>query len=443
MTVVASTKVTHAAALRGTISVPSDKSIAHRAFICAALAAGESRISLRTPGEDVRSTLRALQSLGVEAEATEFEDGLEVNVVGLGDAGVIGRLGGGVADCGNSGTSMRLLAGALASGSGTASLVGDASLSRRPMARVADPLRAMGAEIDLSDGHAPVSVRGQRPLRAMGHRLPVASAQVLGALTLASLAASGTTTVSVPGVVRDHTERMLAALGADITRTTDSNGTTTSITGPGGLRSFEMSVPGDFSSASAWIMAGAIHADAHLQLRGVGLNPTRTALLDVLRAMGAQIDVQHEGEQAGEPVGSIQVRGGSSLSAVTLGAADVAPLIDELPLLAVAMAAARGTSEVRGASELRIKESDRIAAMAAALTAMGANVEELEDGWRISAGRPLDATIVTHSDHRIAMAAAVAAWTGVAASAVLDDPECVAISYPTFWRDARLIGIES
>jgi 3-phosphoshikimate 1-carboxyvinyltransferase len=443
MTVATSPRLMPAAALRGMINVPSDKSIAHRALICAALASGVSRIGLRTPGEDVRSTLRALQSLGVQADATELEDGLQVEVTGLGDTGALGRLGRGVGDCGNSGTSMRLLAGALASGCGAATLVGDRSLSRRPMARVADPLRAMGAEIDLTYGHAPVRVRGLRPLRAMEHRLPVASAQVLGAICLAALAADGTTTITVPSIVRDHSERMLSALGADITRTTDSNGTTTSITGPGGLRSFEMSVPGDFSSASAWILAGALHADAGLLITGVGLNPTRTALIDVLRAMGADIEVGHEGEQAGEPVGSIRVRGGSSLSAVTLGGADVAPLIDELPLLAVAMAAAHGTSEVRGASELRVKESDRIAAMAAALTAMGANVEELEDGWRISAGRPLDATVVTHADHRIAMAGAVAAWAGVARSVVLDDPECVAISYPTFWHDARLIGIES
>ncbi len=443
MTVVASQALRPAAALRGTIELPSDKSIAHRALICAALAHGDSRVNLRTPGEDVRSTLGALRSLGVQAATTELDDGLALTIAGLGDADSIGRLGAGVGDCGNSGTSMRLLAGALTSGSGSATLTGDESLSRRPMTRVADPLRAMGAQIDLEDGHAPVVVRGTRPLIAAHHRLNVASAQLVGAISFAALAANGTTTVTVPGLVRDHTERMLSALGADIARTTDSNGTAAAIKGPSGLRAFELDVPGDFSSASAWIVAGALHADAHLHLKDVGLNPTRTALLDVLRAMGADVQSAVTREQAGEPVGDIQVRGGRALRAISLGAADVAPLIDELPLLAVAMAAAQGTSEVRGASELRVKESDRIAAMATALTAIGANVEELEDGWRIAAGRPLDASIVTHADHRIAMAMAVAAWTGVASSVVLDDPGCVAISYPTFWRDARLIGIES
>ena len=373
----------------------------------------------------------------------EVGDEFVLHVTGLGTRIALGSLGPGTADCGNSGTSMRLLAGAVAHGSGQSTLTGDASLSGRPMVRIAEPLRRMGAEIELIDSHAPVVVRGHRPLLALEHQLSVASAQVLGAIALAGLAADGLTTVSVPGIVRDHAERMLSAQGVQIERATYAGRTTTTILGPTDLMPMWIDVPGDFSSASAWIVAGALHADASLLITGVGLNPTRTALLDVLRAMGARIDVQQQGEQAGEPLGSIQVRGGSSLNAVTLGAVDVAPLIDELPLLAVAMAAARGTSEVRGASELRVKESDRIAAMAAALTLIGANVEELEDGWRISAGRPLDATIVTHADHRIAMAAAVAAWTGVARSVVLDDPECVAISYPTFWRDARLLGIES
>ena len=214
--------------------MPSDKSIAHRALICAALAAGESRIGLRTPGEDVRSTLRALRSLGVRAEATELEEGVEVGVSGLGDVESIGRLAGGVGDCGNSGTTMRLLAGALASGAGRATLVGDESLSRRPMERVADPLRAMGADIDLD--RRPRTNDRARPAAACAPSttsLPVASAQVLGAISLAALAADGHDHRQRARAARDHTERMLGALGADIKRTTDSNGTTTSITGPG------------------------------------------------------------------------------------------------------------------------------------------------------------------------------------------------------------------
>lgn len=440
MTIATSQALRPAAALRGTIVLPADKSIAHRALICAALASGRSRITVREPGEDVRSTLGALRTLGVDARTTDFEDGIEVSLTGLGDGDSIGRVGSGVADCGNSGTSMRLLAGAVASGSGVATLTGDESLSRRPMGRVAEPLRHMGAEISLTNDRAPIVVRGRRPLRPADHRLTVASAQVLATISFAALAGEGTTTVSVPGLVRDHTERMLAALGADVQRTTDSNGSTTAITGPSGLRGFDLDVPGDFSSASAWIVSGALHADANIRLTGVGLNPTRTALIDVLRGMGASIDTTLTDERAGEPIGDIAVRGGQRLRAVSLAADDVAPLIDELPLLAVAMAAAEGTSEVRGASELRVKESDRIATMVAALSAAGARVDELPDGWRISAGRPLDARVTTNGDHRIAMAMAIAAWTGVASSVELDDPDCVAVSYPSFWRDARSIG---
>jgi 3-phosphoshikimate 1-carboxyvinyltransferase len=427
--------------LRGTISVPSDKSIAHRALICAALAHGESRIVLHEPGEDVRSTLSALRSLGVDARATDLEEGLGVRVVGLGTDREIGRLGGGTVDCGNSGTSMRLLTGALASGGALATLVGDESLSRRPMARVADPLRAMGAEIDLNDGHAPVIVSGRRPLRAMDHKLNVASAQVLGAIAFAALAAEARTNVFVPGEVRDHTERMLGALGADIERSTDDVGTRTSINGPGALRPFEIDVPGDFSSAAAWLVAAALHPDAAITIQGVSLNPSRTALVAALQKMGANVRL-HEihTDEVDEPIGVVDVRGGSSLQAITLTEADIAPLIDELPLLAVAMAAANGTSEVRGAGELRVKESDRISAIGAALRATGATFEELEDGWRITGGAPLDARIATHGDHRIAMSMAVAAWTGVASGVELDDSACVAVSYPTFWRDARRIG---
>ena len=429
--------------LEGSVRVPSDKSIAHRALICAALASGRSKITMREPGADVMSTISALRSLGASINDRLKGDIVLVGVAGLGDDSSLGALSTGVGDCGNSGTTLRLLTGALAAGSGSATLVGDGSLSRRPMDRVADPLRAMGADIELNEGHAPVVVRGRRPLRAMEHTLSVASAQVLAAISFAALAADGTTTVHVPGRVRDHTERMLSALGADIRRTTDSNGTTTAITGPAGLRGFELEVPGDFSSASAWIVAGAVHADASIRLTDIGLNPTRTALIDVIRRMGADVEVLPGGADGGEPVGDIVVRGGQRLRAISLGPDEVAPLIDELPLLAVAMAAADGISEVRGARELRVKESDRIAAIGAALTAAGAEFEELEDGWRIRAGRPRGAHVVTHGDHRIAMAMAVAAWTGVATSVELDDPGCVAISYPTFWRHARLLGAES
>ena len=427
--------------LRGALEVPSDKSIAHRALICAALAAGKSRVVLRHPGGDVQSTIGALRSLGVEIAVADNGDEVVVSVDGRGEGASIAALGSGSVDCGNSGTSMRLLTGALAVGSGTVTLIGDESLSGRPMTRVADPLRQMGADVQLTEGHAPVVVRGLRPLRAIDFEQLIASAQVLGAISLAALAADGITTVRVPGRVRDHTERMLAALGADVQRALEpGGGVTTTVGGPHGLRPFEGRVPGDFSSAAAWIVAACVHPSAELRITNVGLNPTRTALLDVLQEMGAEIEATALVEEAGEPRGEIVVRGGGPLRAIELGARDVAPLIDEMPLLAVAMAAADGTSEVRGAAELRVKESDRIAALAAALTAAGARFEELPDGWRISRGRPTDVRVVTHSDHRIAMAMAVAAWTGVAARVELDDPSCVAVSYPSFWTDARSIG---
>lgn len=441
MTVAQELLLRPAAALRGTIRVPSDKSIAHRALICAALANGDSQISLLNPGADVRSTIGALRTLGADIRATEDGEEVELRIRGLGDVGSIGQLRSGTAHCGNSGTSMRLLAGALASGSGTATLAGDASLVGRPMARVADPLRAMGAEITLDAGHAPMTVHGVRPLRAVSHQLGVASAQVVAAISFAALAADGTTTVSVPGIVRDHTERMLSALGADVQRSTDSNGTLAAIKGPNGLHSFQLNVPTDFSSAAAWIVAAALHPEGELVIRDVGLNPSRTALIGVLREMGADIRIAESSLDAvGEPAGDVEVRGGNRLRAISLDAPDIAPLIDELPLLAVAMAAADGTSEVRGAGELRVKESDRISAIGAALSAAGAQFAELPDGWRITRGKPRDARITTHGDHRIAMALAVAAWSGVASTVELDDPDCVAISYPTFWRDARLVG---
>jgi len=327
-----------------------------------------------------------------------------------------------------------LLAGLLSAREGVVRLSGDASLSRRPMERVAAPLRLMGADIETTDGHAPLTIRGRRPLLAIDYELPVASAQVVAAICIAALSAEGTTTVTVPGPTRDHTERMLAAMAADISR----SGNVTTVVGPARLRPISITVPGDFSSAAAWIVAATLHPDADITLSGVGLNPTRTALIDVLREMGADITVR-ETTHSAEPAGDIVVRS-ARLHSTSADADQVPAMIDELPLLAVAMAAANGTSEVRGAAELRVKESDRIETMAAALASAGAQIDELPDGWRISRGTPRDAAVTSHGDHRVAMAMAVAAWTGVAQSVDLDDAACVAISYPSFWRDAASLG---
>lgn len=428
------------ASLRGTISLPSDKSISHRALIFGALAYGQSIITLREPGEDVLSTVGALRALGARIDMSQGPDAVRFEIGGLGSEKSIASLGPGSADCGNSGTTMRLLAGALASSSSVAHLVGDASLSRRPMERLAGPLRLMGADIRTTDGHAPLNIRGRRPLRATRHELPVASAQLLAGLCLAALAADGTTSVVVPGSTRDHTERQLAAMGASITRAPHDTGTLTTVVGPAGLHSCSLTVPGDFSSAAAWIVAATLHRDAEIRLVGVGLNPTRTALIDVLREMGADISVNVTADHGGEPCGDVLVRSAPGLRAISVTAAQIPALIDELPLLAVAMAAAEGSSEVRGAAELRVKESDRVATMAAALASAGAHVAELPDGWRIGRGAPLEATVATHGDHRVAMALAVAAWCGVARSVELDDPHSVSVSYPSFWRDAAVLG---
>lgn len=426
--------------LRGSLVLPSDKSIAHRALIAASLAAGTSTITLRAPGQDVLSTISALRALGVAIRDVDGAGVVRLEVDGRGGEGDVGRLGDASADCGNSGTTMRLLAGALACGSGAVRLTGDESLSRRPMERVSAPLRQMGADVRTTDGHAPVLVIGRRALRALDHVLPLASAQVLGAICLAALSADGRTTVRVPGPTRDHTERLLRSMGAEVKREVEADATLTTVVGPARLRAASVTVPGDFSSAAAWIVAATVHPDAQIELHGLGMNPSRTALIDVLREMGADIELKVTADEAGEPTGEVLVRSAARLRAITVAPHQVSALVDELPLLAVAMAAAEGTSEVSGAVELRVKESDRLAAMAAALTAAGSRVVELADGWSISRGQRRVAEVVTHGDHRIAMAMAVAAWSGVAAGVTLDDPGCVAISYSSFWRDGASLG---
>jgi 3-phosphoshikimate 1-carboxyvinyltransferase len=334
---------------------------------------------------------------------------------------------------------MRLLTGTLAGIDGSATLHGDESLDRRPMERVAAPLRAMGARLETTEGHAPVRVTGRRPLRAMHHDLPVPSAQIVGAISLAALSADGETTITTPGPTRDHTERLLAWMDVPIER----EGPTTTIRGPVSPAARSVTVPGDPSAAIAWLVAAAVHPNAELRLVNVGLNPTRTAAIDVLRDMGADIDVipAAPGDDTGpEPSGDVVVRCSGRLRSVRIGGERVAEVIDELPILAIAMAAADGTSEVSDAGELRVKESDRIAAIVAGLAAIGARVEELPDGWRVRPGTPRSAEIATQGDHRIAIAFALAALTGVAGPVWLDDPTSVSVSYPGFWDDLAAVG---
>jgi 3-phosphoshikimate 1-carboxyvinyltransferase len=425
--------------LRGELRVPGDKSIAHRALLFNALGEGEADVVLRHPGADVRSTAGALATLGALIGAAVEHDGTVRYRIHGGGSAQAARLpgnGGEQLDCGNSGTSMRLLAGALAGRAATVELDGDDSLSRRPMERVAAPLRRMGADIATSDGHSPLRITGRRPLRALEHILAVASAQVLGSISLAALAADGRTTIETPGPTRDHTERLLGWLGAPIAR----DGTRTSVEGPASFRARSLDVPGDISSAAFWLAAAALQPDAELRICDVGLNPSRLAVIDVLREMGATIEVVAGAPTGPEPVGDLVVRGGQPLHGIRLAGPRVAELIDELPLLGVVMAAADSPSELRDAAELRVKESDRISLVVSGLRAIGAEAAELPDGWTVSRGRPRHADIVTAGDHRIAMAFAVAAVSGVATNVTIDDPACADVSYPGFWDDLASVA---
>jgi 3-phosphoshikimate 1-carboxyvinyltransferase len=436
-------RIAPAERMRGELRLPGDKSIAHRALLFDALATGEAVVTIPTPGADVRSTAGALEALGGLVGEELLSDGRRrYRVRGggtLGSARLPGQ-GGEVLDCGNSGTSMRLLQGALAGRPAEATLTGDASLSLRPMERVAEPLRRMGVTVDTTDGHAPVRIRGGQGLAALQHDLPVASAQVLGAVTLAALAADGETTIMVPGPTRDHSERLLGWLGAPVTR----DGLATRIVGRAGFRARDIEVPGDISSAAFWLAAGALHPDSDLRIRHVGLNPSRMGIVEVLREMGADIEVIPGDPSGPEPVGDLVVRGGAPLRGTRIAGPRTADLIDELPMLAVVMAAASGPSEVRDAAELRVKESDRVALVVAGLRSIGVDAEELPDGWRVTPasrrGRPVGAPIETRGDHRIAMAFAIAAATGVAEGAVIDDPACASVSYGTFWADLAAVS---
>lgn len=421
-----SPRILPAARLRGGLTLPADKSIAHRALIFGALSGGPTTVTMHAPGRDVMSTLECLRALGV----TIGEEPEERYVI-------VGRPSRDASlDCGNSGTTMRLLAGAVAGIALRVTLDGDPSLRQRPMERVAELLRAAGAEVSTTDGNAPLTVVGHAPLERASHRLPVASAQLLGAAVLAGMSANGDTSVETPWPTRDHTERMLAFMGVPIHR----DGRVTTVTGPARPRPSELAVPGDPSAAAAWLVAAALHPDAELTMTGVGLNPTRLGLVGLLQRMGAEIETRVTDVAGPEPVGDISVRGGRPLRSVTIAGGEVADLIDELPLIAIAMASVGEPSELRDASELRVKETDRIAAMVAGLEAIGADVEELPDGWRVRRGTPRAAAVTTHGDHRIAVAFAVAAVTGIAAGVELDDPGCVGGSYPAFWDDLAAVA---
>jgi 3-phosphoshikimate 1-carboxyvinyltransferase len=408
--------------LTGRIDVPADKSIAHRAAMLAAVSDGTSHIVHFPGARDPQSTLACIQALG--ASVSVDDDGILV-VEGRGIDGL--RPPEGALDCGNSGTTMRLLAGLLAGQAFESTLVGDESLGARPMGRIREPLVRMGAEVDLSDGHAPVRVRG-RALRGITYKLPVASAQVKSCVLLAGLLARGTTTVVETVPSRDHTERML---GLDVVILGDRR--LVSVEGGTRVPAGTWTVPGDFSSAAFWLVAGTIVPGSVLHLQGVGMNPTRSALVDVLRAMGADITVASERTLGGEPVADLVVRS-AHLSGVTVSGAVIPALIDEIPVLAVAAAVADGRTVIADAAELRVKETDRLAAIAGNLVAMGARVEERPDGLVIEGGPALrGAEVASFGDHRIAMASGVAALVA-RGETTIHEPSCADVSYPGFWR---------
>jgi 3-phosphoshikimate 1-carboxyvinyltransferase len=410
-------RIEPAAAVVGHVAVPGDKSISHRAVLIGAIAEGDTHVRGFGRAGDTQATVRAMRALGIEIDDLADD---ELLIHG-------GELHSGSVDCENAGTLMRLLAGLLAGREGRFELTGDESLSARPMERVAEPLRRMGARIETTDGHAPLVVAGA-PLQAIDYELPVASAQVKSAILLAGLTAEGETTVVEPAPTRDHTELMLEAGGAKVTRRPTSVSVQAST-----LRLGEVDVPGDFSSAAPLLVAAALVPGSDLTVHGVGLNPRRTGLLAVLERMGVRVAIFNRHRSGKELVGDVQVQH-SQLAATELNAHEVPLLVDELPLVALLAANAHGETIVRGAAELRVKESDRIEAVTDLLRATGAHVRSREDGWAVTGvpARLRGGRVEARGDHRIAMLGAV---VGLASREGVDigDAETVAISFPGFY----------
>jgi 3-phosphoshikimate 1-carboxyvinyltransferase len=420
--------------IAGTLTIPGDKSISHRSLLLGAIADGDTRITGFLDGEDCLSTARALGQLGVRIERTR---GTEVLVHGVGAQGL--KESATALDMGNAGTAMRLFTGLLAPQRFNSTLIGDESLMRRPMQRVVVPLAMMGAQIRTRDGRPPVEIRGTPHLRAIHYSLPVASAQVKSAVLLAGLYAAGRTRVTEPAPSRDHTERMLAAFGVAL----EHEGRSIALDGGQRLKGTAIAVPADFSSAAFFIVAACLAASPSLTLTNVGVNPTRTGLIDLLRRMGADVRVHARPSgvsPGGEPVADLEIHR-SELHGITVAEAEVPLSIDEFPVFFIAAACATGETLVRGALELRVKESDRLAAMAAGLGTLGVEHQLLPDGlWIRGAEGLTGGTIDSRGDHRIAMAFAVAALRASAPIEILDVAN-VATSFPGFAETARAAGL--
>ncbi len=421
----------------GDVRVPGDKSLTHRALMFAGAANGESRLEGMLTGEDCQSTARVLRQLGVDVPPVVADGTVVIRSPGI--AGWIAPAD--TLDCGNSGTTARLMMGLLAGRPFTARLTGDASLRSRPMRRITDPLTAMGAavrELERAD-RLPLEITGG-PLRTLDHRSPHASAQIKSAVLLAGLSGGVPVSVTEPVRSRDHTERMLTALGAEVEERESGGGWRVRFTPPaaGALAPLRMRVPGDPSSAAFILALGLLADEGEVRVRDVGLNPTRTGFLDVIHRMGGSIAVENRREEGGEEVGDLIARA-SDLRGVEIGGAEVPSLIDEVPILAALAARAAGETRITGAAELRAKESDRIAVMVANLREIGVEVEELADGMVIRGGEaPPAGAVRAHHDHRIAMAFGVlAALPGAAID--VDDPTVVDVSFPGFWSALRAL----
>jgi 3-phosphoshikimate 1-carboxyvinyltransferase len=418
------------AGIAGRVRVPGDKSISHRALMLGAIASGKTQVDGFLEGEDCLATLRAVASLGVNVQRPAPG---EVVIEGVGLRG-LGRPRA-LLDMGNAGTAMRLFMGLLSAQGFDSELVGDESLMRRPMERVAKPLRAMGAQIETQDGRPPVRIRGGAALRGLRYEMPVASAQVKSAVLLAGLYAEGETTVVEPAVTRDHTERMLQSFGANVV----ARGGSATVLPAAQLEAVRISVPGDFSSAAFFIVAACIGAREPFIIEGVGVNPTRTGLLEMLALMGADLRLLNHRSAGAEPVADIEVRP-ARLRGIRVPERLVPLAIDEFPAFFIAAACADGETLVTGAEELRVKESDRIAVMARGLDALGVPNEVLADGLRIEGGPFGGGVVDSHGDHRVAMSFAVASLRASAPIEIRDVAN-VGTSFPGFVATARSVGL--
>lgn len=424
-----------AKSLKGEIVPPPDKSITHRAIMFASLAEGKSVIRNPLMAEDPISTMNAFRMMGIEIEE---KAGNELVIHGKGLYGL--REPFDVIDCGNSGTTVRLISGILSGNPFFSVLTGDDSLKQRPMARVINPLKEMGADISArsSDKYLPMAIKG-KGLKAINYNMPVASAQVKSCLILAGLYADGTTIITEPQKSRDHTERMLMSMGAEV----EVEGLTIKVKGEGsrvrGVQPIDITIPSDFSSAAFFIAGTLIVPDSEILIRNVCINPTRTGLLDVIKNMGGDVRIENMRDISGEPVAGIYCKSAGSLKAVKIGADIMPSLIDEFPILCVLATQADGVTEIRGAEELRVKESDRIKAMATELKKLGVELEEYPDGIAIKGKASLKGNLVeSYHDHRIAMSLAIAALVAEG-TMTINNPSCVDISFPGFFEELKRI----